>query len=85
MGLPDEYDDELAAVCTDLGDLWSAEKLLNKQLEALLDDSADWANVGDVLVDLKSTINHIAWHIRSAVGPIEKLAMFAYGKSEDVV
>ena len=78
MGLPDEYDDELSAVCTDLGDLWGAQKVLNSQLESLLDGPAEWADVGDALVDLRSTISHLAWHTDSVVEPIEKLSVYAY-------
>ena len=82
MGLPDEYDNELAAVCTDLGDLWGAQKVLNAQLEGLLDGPAEWADVGDALVDLRSTISHLAWHTDSVVKPIEKLSRFAYDNAE---
>jgi hypothetical protein len=78
MGLPDEYDAELAAVCTDLGDLWGAQKALNTQLENLLEGPAEWADVGDALVDLRSTVGHLAWHTESVVEPIETLSRFAY-------
>ena len=61
MGLPDSLDGELAALSTDLGDLWGAQKELADQLERLVRSEADWSAVGDHLVDLRATVDHISW------------------------
>ena len=80
MGLPDEFDEELAALSTDLGDLWGAEKVLADQLRGLLQSTHDWETVGDYLVDLRATVDHIDRHVRSVRRPINRIARCAYGK-----
>ena len=79
MGLPDELDEELAALSTDLGDLWSAERVLADQLRGLLRSPHDWETVGDYLVDLRATVDHIDWHVRSVRRPMNRIARCAYG------
>ncbi len=78
MGLPDDYDDELSAVCTDLGDLWGAGKALSDRLETMLKKQSNWESVADSLVDLRAIVDHMSWHINSIKEPMEKLAAFAY-------
>ena len=78
MGLPDSLEDELAALSTDLGDLWSAQKELSDQLERLVRSEADWSEVGDNLVDLRATVDHIAWHLGSVRRPMTKITRYAY-------
>ena len=78
MGLPDSLEDELAALSTDLGDLWSAQKELSEQLERLVRSEADWSAVGDHLVDLRATVDHIAWHLGSVRRPMTKITRYAY-------
>ena len=81
MGLPDELNKELAALSTDLGDLWGAQKTLEHQLQRLLDSDGEWESVGDNLVDLRTTIDHIKLHAKSVRGPISDLAAFAYDQA----
>ena len=85
MGLPEELDPELASLSTDLGDLWSAQQSLTAQLESLLKPPPelpnDWRSVGDHLADLKSSIEHMAWHVSSVRRPLNRMANFAYRKA----
>ena len=83
MGLPDHLENELATVSTDLGDLWSAQKNLSEQLEGLVRSGNDWGSVGDRLVDLRSTIDHMSWHLRSVRRPMTRITQFAYGMAPD--
>lgn len=85
MGLPDDFDDELALLSTDLGDLWSAQKELVGLLDGLVDSQADWGTVGDSLVDLRATIDHIRWHIDSVREPMTRLTEYAYNRAEQGV
>ena len=78
MGLPEELDGELSQLCTDLGDLWSAQSSLARQLEGLLKGADDWEVVGDGLVDINSTIEHMAWHMKGIAEPMAKIAEYAY-------
>lgn len=83
MGLPDDLDEQLSQLCTDLGDLWSAQNLLAGQVEEFLKSPDDWADVGDRLVDIRSTIDHMAWHMKGIRRPMRKITTYAYGQSED--
>ena len=78
MGLPDELDADLATLSTDLGDIWHAEAVLAQQMRSLLESSQDWESVGDRLVDLRATLDHVAWHVKSARRPVSKIARYAY-------
>ena len=78
MGLPDSLDGDLAALSTDLGDLWGAQKELADQLERLVRSEDDWSAVGDNLVDLRATIDHVAWHLGSVRRPMTKITRYAY-------
>jgi hypothetical protein len=80
-GLPDELDTELASLSTDLGDLWGAQKELEDRLESLFGSLQDWGSMGDSLVDLRATVDHIGWHARRARRPARALARFAYAKA----
>ena len=82
LGLPDTLDPELASVSTDLGDLWGAQKEFTDLLHNMLKTSHDWDSIGDSLVDMRSSIDHIAWHLKSIREPITKLAEYAYSQSE---
>ena len=42
MGLPEDYDGELALLSTDLGDLWSAQRELADRLDGLVAAPDDW-------------------------------------------
>ncbi len=81
MGLPEELDPELARLSTDLGDLWSAHQSLTEQLESFLQPPNEWRSVGDNLSDLKASIEHMAWHVKSARRPLNRIAKFAYRKA----
>ena len=82
MGLPDDLDGQLSQLCTDLGDLWSAQKLLSTQFEAFLTSPHDWESVGDSLVDLRSTIDHIAWHMKGVRRPMGQITRWAYRQGD---
>ena len=81
MGLPQAFDAELAALSSDLGDLWSAQKTLADNLEGFLKSPHDWEVVGDHLVDLRASIDHIAWHLKSVRRPLNRITQFAYRKA----
>jgi len=82
QGLEEDYDDDLAKLCTDLGDLWGAQLSFTERLgdfldtETAIDDS--WRKFGDSLADICSELEHMAWHIQSVKGPIERIAQRAY-------
>ena len=80
MELPQALDGELASLSTDLGDLWSAQKVLAERVESFLKSPHDWETAGDYLVDIRASIEHIAWHVRSVRRPLNKITRFAYKK-----
>ena len=81
MGLPEELDEALGTACTDLGDIWAAQKTLSERLEYLVDHANDWESIADCLVDLSAAIDHIATHVETAREPIRRLAEYAYKHS----
>ena len=81
MGLPEGFDDELASLSTDLGDLWAANKRLAEQLDLFLNAPSDWGEIGDRMADIKAGIEHMAWHVDSIRGPLDSIAAFAYESS----
>jgi len=79
MGLPDELNNDLASLSTDLADLWGAQASLNENLERFVESPAgDWKSVGDCLVDLKTVISHINSHGKNIRKPMNKITRFAY-------
>ena len=78
MGLPGAMYADLSSLSTDLGDLWGAEKDLSEQVEGLLRSAREWETIGDYLVDIRATIEHIDWHLRNIRRPLNKLARYAY-------
>ena len=86
MGLPESFDKELAALSTDLGDLWGAQKSFSDRIELLLSNNVDdWKSTGEHLVDLRGTIDHMAWHLKSVRKPLTKVTQFAYKCREESV
>lgn len=83
MGLPDSLDSDLASLSTDLGDIWSAQKSLADGLEGFLKSSHEWETIGDHLVDLRASIDHIAWHLKSVRRPLNRITRFAYRPSAE--
>ena len=81
MGLPQELDEVLASLSTDMGDLWAAQTELVERLDRFLESPDDWEAVGDHLVDLRASVEHIAWHVKSARRPLNRVAHFAYQKA----
>ena len=82
MGLPDELDADLGALSADLGDLWGAQRELADRLEGLARSPQSWGAIGDYLVDLKATIDHMGAHARSIRRPMNRITRFAYGSAE---
>ena len=78
MGLPGAMDADLSSLSTDLGDLWGAEKDLSEQVEGLLSSAREWETIGDYLVDIRATIEHIDWHLNNIRRPLNKLTHYAY-------
>ncbi len=78
MGLPEEFDEALGTVCTDLGDIWSSQKGLSGRLEDLVDHADDWEAVADCLVDLRAAVDHLSTHVETVKEPIQRLAEYAY-------
>ena len=83
MGLPDSLDEELGTLSTDLGDLWGAHKALADRLERFLRSPGDWENVGDYLVDLRATVDHMGFHAKSVRRPVNRIAQYAYRKASE--
>ena len=82
LGLPADLDEALGHLCTDLGDLWSAQRTLADQLDAFF-TSDGWNGAGDSLVDLRSSLDHMAWHMKSVRRPMTQITRFAYAKSRE--
>ncbi len=82
MGLPEDLDNELAQLCTDLGDLWSAQKRLAEQFESFVDSDREWIRVGDQLVDLRASIDHMAWHMKNVRRPMTAITRYAYSQDQ---
>ena len=82
MGLPQGLDEDLASLSTDLGDLWAANMRLTEQLDLFLSAPSDWGEIGDRMADLKAGIDHMAWHVDSIRGPLDRIAAFAYESSD---
>jgi uncharacterized protein YigA (DUF484 family) len=78
MGLPEDFDEALGIVSTDLSDIWAAQKVLSARLDYLVEHADDWESVADCLVDLRATIDHISTHVATLQEPIEQLAQYAY-------
>ena len=83
MELPQELYADLASLSTDIGDLWSAQKTLEKHLDNFLNSPHDWENVGDSLVDFRASIEHMAWHMKSVRRPLNKITQYAYRKASE--
>lgn len=83
MGLPEDLYGDLSSLCTDLADLWGAEKVFAKRLETLLESENGWGSVGDHLVDLQTTIEHIRKHANGVAESIENIVRFAYEHADD--
>ena len=82
MGLPDDMDEHLSKLCTDLADLYSAQRLLTTQVEAFLKSEDDWDAVGDNLVDIRATIDHMQWHMKGVRRPMTQITRWAYRQNE---
>ena len=82
QGLEETYDEDLAKLCTDLGDLWGAQLSFTARLGDFLDTETStddsWNKLADCLADICSELEHMAWHIQSVKGPIERVAQRAY-------
>ena len=83
IGLPQSLDGELASLSTDLGDLRSAETALAARLDEFLSTRQDWEAVGDYLVDLRASIDHIDWHLKSVRRPLNRITQFAYRRASE--
>lgn len=83
MGMPDDLDDDLALLSTDLGDIWTAQKMLEFQLNEFLQSAHDWETAANILVDLKTTVDHIQWHIKNIRRPVNRIVRFAYRRAMD--
>lgn len=81
MGLPEELDEALGVLCTDLGDIWGAQKALAARLEYLIDHADDWEAVADCLVDIRAAVDHLRTHVETARDPIDRVARYAYGQA----
>ena len=77
LGLPTDLDEALGHLCTDLGDIWSVHRTFADQLDAFF-RSDDWNDVGDSLVDLRSSLDHMAWHLKSVRRPMTQITRLAY-------
>ena len=83
MGFSEENDEDLAKLCTDLADLWGAQKSYNEILLDLIENkSHDWELIAQRLTDIKSQVDHMSWHIASVKDPLEKIAIESYELGE---
>ena len=82
MELPDDFDQQLAVLCTDLSDCRSASKDLENKLKILLNEDHGWDSIGEILVDIRSIIDHLDRHVKSVKKPINMITNFSYSESE---
>ena len=82
-GISEELDDDLAQLCTDLGDLWSAQLSFTEKLKAFLDHSNDWGRISENLADLRAEVDHIRWHSTAIQNPLDIIGQYAYSQLED--
>ena len=83
MGFSEENDEDLAKLCTDLADLWGAQKSYNEVLLDLIENKPlDWKLMAQRLTDIKSQVDHMSWHIASVKNPLEKIAIESYELGE---
>ena len=83
MGFSEENDEDLAKLCTDLADLWGAQKSYNEVLLDLIENKPlDWKLIAQRLTDIKSQVDHMSWHIASVKDPLEKIAVESYELGE---
>ena len=82
MGLPEGLDKELARLSTDLGDLWGANRLLSEQLDLFLEATPEWGELGDRMADIRASVDHMAWHLKSIRGPLTRVTTYAYKNSD---
>ena len=83
MGLPQDMNDDLSSVCTDLGDIWGAQQEFTDRLQNMIKADRSWEMVGDALTDLRASMDHVAWHLKSVREPLTRIAEFAYGQEND--
>lgn len=83
MGLPERFDEDLASLSTDLGDLWAAQEALSDQVEGLVRSGTDWQGVADILADVRSGVDHVAWHMKSVRKPLNRIATYAYSEANE--
>jgi len=83
MGLPQDMNEDLSSVCTDLGDLWGAQQEFAERLQNMLKGERGWEMVGDALTDLRASIDHVAWHLQSVREPLTRIAEYAYGQPDE--
>ena len=81
MELPETLDKELANISTDLGDLLNAQTLLSDQISNVFKCPNDWEVIANLLVDIRSNIEHIGWHQKNIRSPLGKIARYAYGQA----
>ena len=83
MGFSEENDEDLAKLCTDLADLWGAQRSYNEVLLDLIENKPlDWKLMAQRLTDIKSQVDHMSWHIASVKDPLEKIAIESYELGE---
>ena len=81
-GLPEDHDDELAKLCTDIADIWSAQLAFGEILNRFLEETDNWESIGDDFVDMLSNVQHMSWHIDSVKNPLETFAKYSYSESD---
>jgi hypothetical protein len=82
IDLEDQYDDQLAKLCTDIADLWGAQLVFGEILNRFLEESDQWDSTGDDFVDMLSNVQHMSWHIDSIKEPLQTFAEYSYSRSE---
>ena len=81
-GLPDEFEDAIGDISTDLADLCSISNNISSLVEKLINDPPEWESLANTIVDLKSTVDHISVHTHKFGKAANKIARFAYQEAD---
>ena len=82
IGLPDELENTIGDIGTDLADLCSINNNISSLVEKLINDPPEWESMANTIIDLKSTVEHMNVHAHKFGKTANKIARFAYKEAD---